>query len=164
MNDNIIQFPVTTEGNQPEEEAFDVRELTWVCGCGCRSFNLFGDGELVCAACEVQVCGFPNKDGEWRKNNAPSSGEGLKDLEGVINQVDHQTDEFAKRSMIKKIEKWNKDGQLLSMIAHKKDGEGESWFNIHSEDERDELLQRLKIVINHLKSFKFGDKNGKDDL
>ena len=44
----------------PESEG--EKATVWVCGCGCQTFRLFGDGQVWCAECDVMQINISHFD------------------------------------------------------------------------------------------------------
>lgn len=128
--------------------------------CDCRSFELLSNGTIACANCQFDVQGSYQEVAAWRRclpevpkgdpRDVPDDSNTVK-----VTALGHV--EFARRSVMKHIEKWNKDGDLAAIFAYHRDGSGKHWSAAETEDQRDWVVRKMLEIIEHLKATKFND-------
>lgn len=140
MNDNVVPFKPTASA---EEEQF-----VWICGCGCQSFRLLSDGAIECCQCENQC----NAHSEWRRDLPDPPDEVERDTSGTIIHTALGVPELARRRVLKTLDEWARDDELLMVAAYHKDGTGKHWLGIETQEDKDEVLDKLLDLIQDVRS------------
>lgn len=134
MTDNVIPF------KQPEL-------LIFVCSCGCQSYRIQSDCTIECCNCH-DVKAF----GEWVKHLPPVlSDPPERTSAGTLIVTAHGSEELAKRRVLRDIELWMRNDELMLLSAFNKSGGGKHWFNLKTEDDKEFLLNRLAEMYAQVK-------------
>lgn len=138
MTDNIIQFP------KPDQ-------IVFVCGCGCMSFFINDNNTVECCNCNDVKTGSP-PNGDWRIYLPDVPDDVTEDTGGKMSVRAIGSAEISRRMTIKQIQEWNTSGTLAMVSAYNDDGTGKHWFDITTETERNWILRKLQLVVDHVKS------------
>ncbi|MFY0633673.1 MAG: hypothetical protein JXQ91_07670 [Vannielia sp.] len=132
MSGNVVNFP-------------DQKDEIWVCGCGCSSFQLNGDGSTECAAC-----------GGWCEDNSGwyaeiSDGPELDPSINPISDIQgNGSVDFARRRVRQLA--GQEDAALL--IVATTDGAVSVWCNAETPEQMAWHFKRLSAAHTCLKELK----------
>lgn len=132
--------------------------IVFVCACGCQSFRMHRNGVMECANCNQTE--FDADSGRWLEKvsdieidpNAPTTGEvGAVDVKLLGNP------EFARRSVIRNVEKWNKSNELALIVCYNVNGGGSHWFGIETAEQKQWVIDKLNAILNHVETMAVED-------
>jgi hypothetical protein len=160
---NVVSFPAKEEPELCDECG---NALLFVCSaCNCRSWRLMSDGTVECCNCDnvVTIEGpDPGKCG-WRKitEYAPTDRESVPELEaGNINVRAMGDEDFALRSTIRDVERWQKAGTLMFVGAYKNDGTGCWWIGSRDAETAAWMASKIEDVAKHLRTTHYPVEGG----
>jgi hypothetical protein len=156
MSDNIVTFRGKTEKPKEPEE-----RLIYVCSCGCRTFNLYADGNIVCSYCDGELGPGAGDPEGWRRCLQPPPPVVEKDDGGTLNEHQLPDSTLARRSVMKKINQWADSGNLVMVYAYHENGAGSGWMDISSDEQKEWMLDKLQDVVKFVTDWKV--TNGADE-
>ena len=116
----------------PSKEA---PKTIWVCGCGCGSFELSGDGELTCSGCGVPLAGA---EGGWYVPALP--GTPWEGDPPVTHATSNGSEEFARRRM----QGFAGDTDVAGIVIIKSTGQIHTWTDVDTTKDVAWLQEGLK--------------------
>jgi hypothetical protein len=108
-------------------------EVIWVCGCGCSTFDLMGDGTARCAVCSRQT---PYEQGGWHAPEAASTWNGDEPVRTVRG---NNGTEFARR----RVTQLSAAEDAIAIIVIREDGTLHTWSSIETSDQRSWLKRQM---------------------
>lgn len=153
MSDNIVK-PVFGKPTKPEEPP---ERLIFVCQCGCRTFNMYADGNIVCSYCDGELGPGQGSSEGWRRclPDVPDVVE--QDEGGTVNDHQLPDESLARRHIMKRINKLNEEGELALVYAYSTDGGGHGWMGFDTEEQREWTIRKMKEVIQWARDYRLGD-------
>lgn len=123
--------------------------------CGCRSFELLSSGQIECCNCGQRPTGY-EEEVEWRRvlPEEPKNPDDVEGDGGTIGVRSMGVADIAMHSTMKVMNEWTKAGNATMLIAFGRDGAGKHWFDIHTEEQKEWVLRRLREVTAHIEKLK----------
>jgi uncharacterized Zn finger protein (UPF0148 family) len=123
--------------------------IVFVCGCRCRSFFLYQDGNISCANCDTET--FTENNARWAAETKDISPEVQGDDSGTTNVRSLGRPEIARRHTMKEINNWSSSDNLAMVIAYNVDGSGKQWLDIQTQEQKDWCIQKLEELLKIIK-------------
>jgi len=156
---DIVDFTAAKEKARKEAEA---PTIVFICGCECRTFELYADGRVECSNCGDIKHPHPNCpnsiNGEWRNSlpvEVPDKAD-AKDDAGTVSSVQFNVPEAAKSNTVKKITDGVKDLRLV--FGAFADGSTTLWTDVNDGEQREWCIRKLGILMTALKKSRVEDE------
>lgn len=152
MADNITEFkpkPAPSAGND-----IPLDQIVQTCPeCECQSWWVRADNVLECQGCN----NTRTMNSEWVKRCAQYEP-GVTKLADDTGLTAHLyfNEEFARRSVMKDVNKMFDNDTMAMVSAYDRDGFGRSWFGAFTEEQRQWCVEKLQQAIDHLNSTELG--------
>ena len=109
-------------------------EMMWVCGCGCASFTLGGEGDLTCTACSSLIVGA---EGGWYVPKLPDTAwEGDNPITHVMG---NDSVDFARERMGRHA----REPDVSTIIVVRQSGQIHTWTDVDNAEGVQWLQERL---------------------
>lgn len=152
MSDNVVTF----EGKPPEEE------YILICNhCENTTFKLYAGGKIECAYCEVNVVSAePEDTRKWREvRGEKKEGDEVqpdRNSELRTTQTHMESPTYALRFVMRRVDSWADDGNMAMLISYNREGMGQHWFDIATEEQREWVMEKFDALKDTLKSMELG--------
>ena len=111
-------------------------EMMWVCGCGCASFTLGGEGCLTCSACKHPV--GADAAGGWSAPTLPDTA-----WEGP-SPVNHLTSNGSPEFARQRMSTFAGEPDVAGIVIIRKSGAVHAWTDVDTAKGVEWLQERLK--------------------
>lgn len=152
MSDNVVTFKGKTK--EPQER------LIYVCTCGCRTFNMFADGNIICSYCDRELGPDEGNQDGWRKCLPVPPPVVEQDDGGTVNEHMLPDETLARRSVMKRVNEWSDSKGLVFVYAYHDNGAGTGWMEIETEHQKQWMIDKLQDVVKFVTDWKV--PNGAD--
>lgn len=157
MSDNVVTFEATSKEGKKAPEEFIL-----VCSrCENTTFKLYAGGKVECAYCEGDVStADPEDHRKWRETmGEKKEGDEVqadRNSELTTTQKHRESPTYALRFVMKRVDGWADAGNMAMMISYNLQGEGQHWFDIATEEQREWVMEKFDALKETLKTMELG--------